>query len=104
MKIDIAGELMRLAGEMSRAGLEGYVVGIQPVSEAGYPRPWRDIRFESIDLARIRYDRGEVELAQERTIDHHGRTWFLLYAIPRKERRQSHLNYFGTRMSMVRSA
>ncbi|MGI9505546.1 MAG: hypothetical protein ACR2RE_21120 [Geminicoccaceae bacterium] len=95
--IDIATELMKLSVEMSRSGLERHVVGMQPISDAGYPQPWRDIRFQSMELARQRYDRGEVEMIQERSEDSHGHVWILQYAIPRRKRREKHLDYFCTR-------
>ena len=93
-----------VAEDVAAYELAEHVVGLRHVAQCGTPGYWRNMKHESIHLAQIGYDFGDVEMCQGRGQDRLGRTWQIQYAIPRKQRRQGHLNYFGTRMSMVRSA
>ena len=50
----------------------------------------------TIERAQHDYDRGVVEMCQARVTDGEGARWELLYAIPRKKKRDEFLNWFGT--------
>lgn len=89
--------LMETAVDVAPSELVVSVVGLRHIAPCGTPGRWRDIRFQSIELAQARYDRGEVEMCQGRGRDRMGRLWQIQYAIPRRHRREVHLNYFATR-------
>ena len=93
-----------VAADVAPEELAEHVVGVRHVAPCGTPGRWRDIRYEAIERAQERYDTGHAEMCQGRGRDRMGRLWQVQYAIPRRQRRDTNLDYFGTRMSMVRSA